>query len=101
MRAPLQPLSPLSAAMAQYDPRGGAAADDDAADSMGGAYGHHGEPVKPGDADAARAMPMATPLVFLPLDPIREGTCEFGDSNAISGMTGMSQRVDSEPLGRV
>lgn len=87
--------------MAQYDPRSGAAPDD-AADPLDAAY-HHGEPVKPGDADVPRPMPMATPLVFLPLDPIREGTCEFGDSNAISGLTGMtglSTRVDSEPLSR-
>jgi hypothetical protein len=65
--------------------------------ASGEAKKHHGSEGAMGAAMPQHAPP-DVPLVCLPLESIREGTCEISDSNAISGM---STRVDSEPLGRM
>jgi hypothetical protein len=89
-------LSPISASMAQDDHLAGVSGEDstDSIDAVAS-----GEAKKGGEsADTVQHAPVHVPLVCLPLESIREGTCEISDSNAMSAM---STRVDSEPLGRM
>jgi hypothetical protein len=96
----VQALSSLSGAIAQYStehPLSG-----DGAGTPGEFSGDQAT-IKADSGVDTMVMPMPersvsphTPLVFLPLDPIREATNELSDyTNAMS----VTSRIDSEPLG--